>query len=357
MSKTKNKQQLIKQGSEFQFKNETKIFHFEFTPYCNQNCPYCIEGNFDLSLPKPPFSKSDDVLGALDKIFAAYDESITLGFIIVGGEPTLQPSFLDFVKKIKTRRNTQMILTTNFTQSVDYYKKLDIPLIPSVHLEYHNPKDWLEKTIELKDLIVSTRIMAHPKKMDKVREVISLFEENCIEHNLTYEVAGIMSVNTTRDGKELNYECSYNDIDNEYLSNLKPHQGKYSVKLTNQASLFIEIFSPPTWVYITDGNLEQKTQEYSQGEFKGWFCEHSLITIDCNGNIKYGWGCYRYSKVNLFSSSVFPKHEVKAIICKEKICGMSYAHVLPKYRKIHNRPQFRNIGELMILKAKKLFGH
>lgn len=351
---------LIKQGDKKQFEIETKLFHFEFTEACNQNCSYCIEGNFDETKPKPQYSKRDDVIGTIDKIFAAYDENVNLGFIIVGGEPTTQEHFLEVINKIRSRKNTFIVLTTNFTQSIEYYRKLDVPLITSMHLESHEPKAWLEKTLALSDLIVHTRIMAHPQKMDEVKEAYALFNEASKHTPLSYSVAEIFNFSRDIQGYRVEYKANYAEEDLEFIKGTRFITTNYPQNLVDKLGILKNICFGAQWFYEkSNGEIEEKTDnsnmtcklEIGKNNLKGYFCEHSLVTVRSDGVLIYGWGCCPESSKNIFKESKFPVNDFKTVVCSKDFCLMDMASTVPKYSSIIHAPVFKNKKELILLRA------
>lgn len=339
---------LIKQGDTEQFKQKTIIFHLEFTCVCNQKCSYCIEGNFSPDKPKEEPSRKEDLMGMLDKIFAAYDESVNLGFIIAGGEPTKQPYFIDVVNKIKSRKNAYMVLTTNFTESIDYYRELDIPLVTSLHLEWHEPKDWLEKTIALKDLIMETRIMAHPQMMDKVKEAYKLFMEASKEHLLNFAIDEILPFEINiNNNNPIKYTPNYNSEDLDWIRTHKPVTNKYPLSLVSKAGILRDLFYGAQWFY---DNGEVKALELNKNSFKHWFCNRNIIVIKCNGDLLFGWGCHPPIKHNIFKEEKFPVKEVQSIVCRKDKCYLSFAASTPKYKFIKDAPFYENKFRLSFLK-------
>lgn len=346
--------ELIKQGDELQFQNETKLFHFEFSNICNQHCSYCVEGNFNLEKPKLAYSKKEDLLGTLDKIFEAYPENIMLGFILVGGEPTLQPHLKDVVEKIKSRKNAFQVLTTNFTQSVDYYRELDIPLVTSLHFDSQNSQAWLEKTLMLKDLVAHTRIMAHPQKMDKVKEAYNLFMEASKTAPLSFAVEEITDFSINTDDLSLDYKANYSSADLEFVRSCKPVDAVLPKSLTEKLGILQNSFYRSKWIYSDCGKETLRIEDRDENRFKNFFCERSMFIIRPDGHLFYGWACADSNK-NIFELKKFPKNDVQTVICHKENCPLSIARTIPKYKAVKYAPDYVNKNRLRCLRLKSFF--
>lgn len=343
--------ELIKQGDIEQFEEETKLFHFEFTDVCNQHCSYCIEGNFCSDKPHVEFSKKEDLLSTLDKIFDAYDDNIQLGFILVGGEPTCQKHFIDVVNKIKSRKNAFQILTTNFTQSVEYYRELDIALVTSLHLDSHEPKEWLDKTLALNDLVAHTRIMAHPQKMDKVKEAYNLFLEKSKAVPMSFAVEEISGFTIDVEGRELSYSADYSAEDLGFVKNCKPVDAIFVDSLNEKMGILKNLFYRSQWIYKDANGQDLVKIEDGENNLKGYFCERSMVIIRPNGDLLYGFGC-KDANLNIFKSKKFPKSGFKTVICDKDRCPMSMGSTIPKYKEVKYAPDYAKKTELIALKIK-----
>ena len=67
-----------------------------FTGGCNFRCPFCHNGDLVLAPQSIPAFSEDEIFSFLKK-----RKNILTGVCITGGEPTLQPDLIDFMKKIK----------------------------------------------------------------------------------------------------------------------------------------------------------------------------------------------------------------------------------------------------------------
>lgn len=86
-----------------------------FTPYCNYDCFYCHNRNIlsgDIKL-----LDTEEVLQ-----FAQKRSNVIDGFVISGGEPTLQPELIDFIKRVRAL-GYKIKLDTNGS-NYDVVKKL-----------------------------------------------------------------------------------------------------------------------------------------------------------------------------------------------------------------------------------------
>jgi glycosyltransferase involved in cell wall biosynthesis/organic radical activating enzyme len=331
--------ELIRQGNREYFKNKTILIHLEFTEVCNQHCSYCLEGNGDLNKPRPNFSKEEDMLGTIDKIFKAYDKDVRLGFVHVGGEPTLQPSFRKVADKIKTRETAFQILTTNFTQSVEYYRSLDIPLITSLHFDSQDPEAWLVKTLQLNDLVAHTRIMAHPQKMDLVRKAYELFCQAAKEHPLSFAVE---IINPFGD-----YMPNYAEEDLEYIKNAKPVDCVYPQSLQKKLGILNDLFYRYNWTYLDKNRTIIKKSEGTDN-FKNFYCERDMLIIHKDGKMETGWYCEK-SDVNIYDAQDLPDGLIRTVVCDREKCPMSFAAQFPKYKSLEYAPNYVDKLDLMSL--------
>jgi len=340
--------ELIKQGAPEFFERKSIIFHVEYPSICNQHCSYCLEGNFsDDRIINQPW-ETDKILKAIDKIFDAYDDSYALGFIIAGGEPTIQPSFLKLIEKLKSRKNTYQVVTTNFTQSEEFYRTLDIPLVTSLHLDFHEPQKWLEKTIALKDLILETRIMAHPQKMDKVKEAYNLFMQAKDKYKLSFSVEKIDAFTIKgKDDKLISYNPEYNIADKKWVQSHLTERQPYSEILSEKAGVLKSMFYSAVWYYK---NGDKKTLQTEERNFKNWFCERNIVVIKSDGTLFFGWYCDTNTGYNIFKDDFFPKDKLKTVVCQNSVCPLSFGASSPKYKDISHAPKYTSKVKLLILK-------
>ncbi|MBT3392816.1 MAG: 4Fe-4S cluster-binding domain-containing protein [Elusimicrobiaceae bacterium] len=325
---------LIKQGDENLFKNtRVLVIHLEFTSVCNQTCSYCLEDNGNPDKIEEKFSDPNKMLSAIDKIFEITKPSDFIGFIIAGGEPTLQPSFKEVVSKILSRKNTSILLTTNLSQSVEYYETLNVPMVTSLHLESHNPKDYLEKTKKLHHLIAHTRIMAHPQKMDIVEQTYKDFLEASKQTPLSFAVEKIFGFGS--------YNPNYAEKDLEKFKNMPPVDCEYPQNLKDKLGLLENAFYRSLWYYY-DNTIKKD----GSINFKDFYCERNLLVVQGDGTVKMCW-CYD-PKVNIFNTQKLPNDIFSTIICKEETCPMGFAGLMakfadkkfaPKYIKTKNLPK------------------
>lgn len=81
-----------------------------FTTYCNRNCAYCFaKDKVDLGKDKGDPSKNLS-LDALERIIAFYKRSHLKRFVVLGGEPTLNPNFITLMDRIFSEPSFKTIL-------------------------------------------------------------------------------------------------------------------------------------------------------------------------------------------------------------------------------------------------------
>jgi len=94
-----------------------------FTTYCNRNCSYCFaKGKVDLGRDTGDPLKNLG-LPALEKIIQFYKLSQLRRFVVLGGEPTLNPDFISLIDRITLEPSFKSIMI--FTNGLMPEKVLD----------------------------------------------------------------------------------------------------------------------------------------------------------------------------------------------------------------------------------------
>jgi len=141
---------------------------------CNFRCSYCD--------PRSHNYKGD--LTSLERMQEAWNKVNPLNvkkIIISGGEPTLIPRYIDFVKWLKEKEPEAIIWTlTNGTKQVSYLRELNkLSLINfSIHPEFINHRyiNKLKRFCEEVNLPCKIKIMYLPKYEELITEIYSMFK-------------------------------------------------------------------------------------------------------------------------------------------------------------------------------------
>ncbi|MCM2277023.1 MAG: radical SAM protein [Oligoflexia bacterium] len=110
---------------------------------CNFECSYCWPGVHDKIEPFKPY---EALLAATETLFARMGRSRTVHFLFGGGEPTMHPSFLDWVALIHSKGGWSVV-TTNGSRNERYLVELirHASLNVSVHFEFAIGERWLDR--------------------------------------------------------------------------------------------------------------------------------------------------------------------------------------------------------------------
>ena len=119
---------------------------------CNYSCSYCVDYLHDNFSPHVPL---ENMKRLVDVIYQ--DHGTNVFWSLTGGEPTVNPEFLNLCKYIKEEKGARHIsITTNGSRTAKYLKELyqyldGITL--SFHFEYMADKvdEFIAKCIELED--------------------------------------------------------------------------------------------------------------------------------------------------------------------------------------------------------------
>jgi organic radical activating enzyme len=132
-------------ASERSFLGDRKQIYWELGRRCNYDCTYCwpwIHNNTDRH------KTLEELVMATDKLVEKFGKGSQMHFIISGGEPTLNPDFLDWVRYISGLGHS-LSMHSNGSRMPDYYRELihygDINF--SAHFE-HLETDRFLKVVE-----------------------------------------------------------------------------------------------------------------------------------------------------------------------------------------------------------------
>ena len=98
----------------------TILIEWNIGKLCNYNCAYCNPALHDSTSTHLSYSVMTDTI---DFLLTQFDNDKIL-LTITGGEPTLNPMLFTFCKHLYKLGITNIVLTTNGSQSLSYYVKI-----------------------------------------------------------------------------------------------------------------------------------------------------------------------------------------------------------------------------------------
>jgi len=118
---------------------------------CNFDCSYCVDYLHDNISPHVPL---ENMKKFVDYVYERNQDNVF--WSLTGGEPTLNPDFLELCKYIKSRGARNVSITTNGSRSLKYFLELyeyldNITL--SLHFEFmgHQADKYIDKIIKMEE--------------------------------------------------------------------------------------------------------------------------------------------------------------------------------------------------------------
>lgn len=175
-----------------------KYIMWAFGKTCNFDCRYCDDQSHSKN-------KNDMVTQfAIDKVLNYADtfrNNKSLMWSFTGGEPTINPLFLDLTKRLHYKGDT-ITVASNGSQTTDYYKELTkyANINISVHFEYIKPnklKRVVSSIVEESPAWFGLNFMIMPGDVNKCYEYINVLQE--IKHfkertNLHFDILRIKNL-------------------------------------------------------------------------------------------------------------------------------------------------------------------
>ena len=160
-----------------------------FTGGCNFRCIYCH--NPDFVFPnKIKFLEINEIINFLEK-----KKNLLESITICGGEPTMHPSLIDWIKYIKSL-GYRVKLDTNATNQIMLKKILNDKLVDFIAVDYKAPKNKysniIQKNFDPNIIIENLKLIINSKIDYEIRTTIhpDLHNENDI-HTMIKELKNI----------------------------------------------------------------------------------------------------------------------------------------------------------------------
>ena len=174
-----------------------------FTGSCNFRCPFCHNGDLVLDPSSQPLLEESEVFAFLERRVG-----IISGICITGGEPTLQPDLIPFIRKVKAL-NFKVKLDTNGYRPDVLATLLDENLLDMVAMDIKSSRQEYANSAGLPSV-----------DLTKINASISLLKNCTIPYEFrTTVVNELHSEDTFRDiaswleGASAYYLQSYKDSD------------------------------------------------------------------------------------------------------------------------------------------------
>ena len=198
-----------------------KIACIVFTQGCNYNCAFCQNSGL-IKCRKQALIKQDDIFSYLQK-----RKNLLDGVVISGGEPTIQPDLISFIRKIKDI-GLCVKLDTNGSNPEVLKKLLNDKLIDYIAMDVKNIFDEYNLVVNMKKV-----------NIDNVKKSIEIIKASNVEHEFRTTI-----MKNYHDIERLTKICEYlGKNEKYYLQNFEDKESvldKNLVAYTNDVLLNIE---------------------------------------------------------------------------------------------------------------------
>lgn len=288
---------------------------------CNYSCSYCVDYLHDNFSPHVPL---ENMKRLVDVIYA--DHGTNVFWSLTGGEPTVNPEFLNLCKYIKEEKGARHVsITTNGSRTAKYLKELyqyidGITL--SFHFEYMADKvdEFITKCIELEDWrrqwnaeqessgkqfpnwdegyvkkTLILRFMVYPEQFENIERMEKAFRDHGItniEHR--YIRPPVANSNELMPDKKLDFENNHDTMDAKQL-------------VSNKDTVEIKAIETKENQFYKEGEKEKIKRIYEsrvtpdKRKLKFWFEEngdykdidfhYNELNFDKKNNYE-GWLCW-----------------------------------------------------------------
>lgn len=202
--------------------------HWNIGRRCNYDCSYCPDSLHDF---KSPHRSLENLIEIAEKMKKNIPQSKKIRIWFTGGEPTVNPNFLDFCKWLSADSRFIVGLNSNGSRTEDYLLELMncIKVIQfSSHFEYVNEDDFLPKLKKINDFVADRKdksmtlnLMMEPEYWQRAVKMVKY----CMHHSIPFHMKRIRPKKIVYEGKK-DYIPVYTDdqikflTDNEYRNSV-----------------------------------------------------------------------------------------------------------------------------------------
>lgn len=297
---------------------DTMRFELFLSDYCNYQCWYCSDEFHSKTVQWPSL---DPLLSNFLHLLDYYKSAGKKKFIIHigGGEPTLWPNLVDFVKAVKEHSNCIVSLTSNGSRTLRWWEE-NSQHFDHISISVHHERADPEHIAQVGDIIYKSKVplwssvLMDPKEWDKCMGIIKTLKSSKYKWSISATQIHHHTINYSEEQKKFleNKSCRGNSIYYEFFINRR-----------------VPRYPKPTIFYQ---GAKKKVSEHwlllnGYNNFKGWLCNVGVDTafINRDGNLKGSCGNTLYGKdfyFNIFDSKfkeVFHP-DIKPVICEMNTC-------------------------------------
>lgn len=179
--------------------------HWNIGRRCNYDCSYCPDSLHDF---KSPHRTLNNLIDIAEKLKKNISDSKRIRIWFTGGEPTVNPNFLDLCKWLSQDDRFIVGLNTNGSRTQEYLLELmqSVNIIQfSSHFEYVDEKVFLPKLRAINDFVMkrhnksmSLNLMMEPEYWQKAVHMVKY----CIDYNIPYYMKRIRPKSVVHNGKK-----------------------------------------------------------------------------------------------------------------------------------------------------------
>ncbi len=286
--------------------------------YCNYQCWYCSDEYHSKTVQWPEL---EPLLSNFLHFLNYYKAKGKRQFIIQigGGEPTLWPGLVSFVKAIKYYADCTVSITSNGSRTLRWWKE-NARWFDHIALSVHHEQADPYHIAQVGDAIYNSRVatwatvMMDPDHWDKCVNIINVLKQSQRKWSISATQIQHQSINYTDEQKKFLDKKIYRDNNLLYEIFVNRKVPKYSGPKITANGLTKKV--PEHWLLLNGFD-----------NFKGWLCNVGIDTVFINklGDIKGSCGNKLYGEsyyFNLFEvnfKEVF-EPDIKPVICEMTRC-------------------------------------